>query len=570
MTNFFLIAFIGGFLTIAAPCILAVLPIILGSTVGQQNKLRPLVIVLGLTLSFTGFGVLFTYVTSLFGLSNNTLRTVALLFLGLFGLALIFPQVFEKIVASIQNFFRETFPAKKTSANLKQPKKGLLNAFLIGVSLGLVWVPCAGPILGAILTLAITQSDVTKVILLMLAYSLGAGLPMLAIGYGGNFVISRLKFLKARGELIQKISGVVLLLGVLLIGAGLDTKIATSLAEIFPQFNQLEEKILNTNTTELPAMAPTGTKAPEITGTQAWINSPPLTLAALKGKVVIVDFWTYSCINCLRTLPYLNTWHETYKDDGLVIIGVHTPEFAFEKELPNVQKAVKDLNIQYPVVQDNDYKTWQAYDNHYWPAKYIVDRQGNVRFVHFGEGEYAETEKVIQELLFENTQKPNDVVVKDMTEDVDFTKIATPETYLGYERGELNGNTETIKVDQPQLFTEPTKIETNRFYFVGSWTVGKEFVTLNKAGGKLMMNYQANKINLVAESPAQPVVAKVLLDGQPIPKEKMGKDVRPDGTMMIDKATLYNLVDTDTSYEKHTVTLEFQQSNARVYVFTFG
>lgn len=577
MTAIFLIAFIGGFLTIAAPCILAVLPIIVGSTIGrQQNKFRPFFIVLGLTVSFTAFGVLFQYVTNLFGLSNNTLRNIALIFLALFGLALIFPSVFEKTVFRVQNFFNRFVQQKQTVLpDQEEQKKGLINGFLVGASLGLVWVPCAGPILGAILTLAVTQNDPGKVILLMLAYSLGAGLPMLLIAYGGNFIVARLKFLKEKGIFIQKVSGVLLLLGVIFIALGLDTRFAADLAGLFPDFNNLEQNLVNQSGINGPSTAesftgnllmPGGTKAPEITGTQSWINSPPLTLAGLKGKVVIVDFWTYSCINCIRTLPYMNAWYKTYKDKGLVIIGVHTPEFAFEKELPNVQKAVKDFGIEYPVVQDNNYATWQAYDNHYWPAKYIIDKEGNIRYTHFGEGEYDRTEMVIQELLGEKVGQ----VTKVNAPQENLAQIRTPEIYLGYSRAEYMGNSEQFVNDAYRNFTAPSGFLNDKFYFEGEWKITGEYATADKIPAKLFMNYQANKINFVADKTDKPVTIKIFLDGKPLSSQYRGSDVSADGTVTIDKAALYNLVNTGNDYGRHTVELQVMTPGLKAFTFTFG
>lgn len=594
MLSLFILAFIGGFLTIAAPCILAVLPIILGSTIGQQSRLRPFFIVLGLTVSFTAFGVVFQYVTNLFGLTNNTLRNVALVFLGVFGLALIFPSVFEKVLFHLQNFFNRLVPPRQPVLPETQKKKGLINGFLVGASLGLVWVPCAGPILGAILTLAVTQQDLGKVILLMLAYSLGAGLPMLLIAYGGNFIVTRLKFLKERGILIQKISGVVLMLGVIFIALGFDVKISTQLADLFPSFNQFEQSLVESsgirgeknNSQELPTgnqntvanktdasksaiqklLMPQKTFAPELTGTQEWINSRPLKLADLKGKVVIVDFWTYSCINCIRTLPYINTWHKNYKDKGLVIIGVHTPEFGFEKELSNVQKAVKDFGVEYPVVQDNEYATWRAYDNHYWPAKYIIDKQGYIRYVHFGEGKYDETEMVIQELLGEEVGKLSDVQAPGQ----DLDKIQTPEIYLGYDRAEYYGNMEKYPAGESGLYKFPSEVKNDTYYLDGEWKIESEFLTATKTPAKLSMNYLANKINIVADKTRDPVKAKLYLDGKPLPEKYFGKDVSADGTVTINKAALYNLVDTGNDYARHTLTLEFLNTGVKAFTFTFG
>lgn len=597
MISLLFIAFIGGFLTIAAPCILAVLPIILGSTIGHQNKFRPVAIVLGLTISFTGFGILFTYVTNLFGISSESLRTLALIFLGIFGLALIFPSVFEKIIFNLQQFSKKLLPTKDPSLKpAAEKEKGVLDGFLVGASLGLVWVPCAGPILGAILTLAVTQADLAKTILLMLSYSLGAGIPMLIIAYGGNLVINKLKFLKQRGEQIKKLSGIVLLIGVAFIALGLDVKIQTALYSAFPQFTKFEEKLLQQTSGELGTQPPveqnettqsnTSTqetetiklleptqKAPELTGTQSWINSEPLKLSDLKGKVVIVDFWTYSCINCIRTLPYLNTWYSTYKDDGLVIIGVHTPEFAFEKDINNVKKAAKQYNISYPIVQDNDFKTWRAYNNNYWPAKYIVDKDGYLRYTHFGEGEYDQTEKVIRQLLAEGkapSEMPEEKSASVKADNVDFQKIETRETYVGYEREESQGNKEAIIADKEQTFKEPAQIENDLFYLVGKWIVGADNAKLNAKNGKIIINYKASQANLVMNGGGKTIKAKVLLDGKLIAPGVRGADVAADGTVTIKDAKLYGLVDTKDQYERHTLTLEFLDTGVEAFAFTFG
>lgn len=598
MLSLLFIAFIGGFLTIAAPCILAVLPIILGSTIGHQSKFRPIAIVVGLTLSFTGFGILFTYVTNLFGISSETLRTVALLFLAIFGLALIFPGVFEKVIFELQQFAKKLLPTKDPaikSSGETLKEKGVMDGFLVGASLGLVWVPCAGPILGAILTLAVTQADLEKTVLLMLFYSLGAGIPMLTIAYGGNLVINKLKFLKQRGEQIKKLSGIVLLVGVAFIALGLDVKIQTALYSVFPQFTKFEEKLLQQTSGELgsqksaeqnspaqtnvsseagniPLLEPTQ-KAPELTGNQGWVNSEPLKLSDLKGKVVIIDFWTYSCINCIRTLPYISTWHKTYKDEGLVIIGVHTPEFPFEKDLNNVKKAIKDYGIEYPVVQDNEFKTWLAYDNHYWPAKYIIDKNCFIRYTHFGEGQYEETEKVIRQLLAEgkaSSTMPEEKSASVQADNVDFRKIETRETYIGYEREEAQGNKEAIIADKEQTFKEPAQIETDMFYLVGKWVVGPDSAKLSVKSGKIIINYKASQANLVMNGNGKTIKAKVLLDGKLIAPGIRGADVAADGTVTIKDAKLYSLVDTKDQYERHTLTLEFSDSGVEAFAFTFG
>ncbi len=588
--SFYLIAFIGGLLTILAPCILAVLPILLGTTLGNQNKLRPIMIVLGLIVSFTFFGVAFSYLTDLFGISSNTFRNIALVLLVLFGVGLIFPTTFEKIYYAIQNVFAKLHPNKaSTPSTSDQKKNSLLSAFLIGTSLGLVWAPCAGPILASILILAKTQQDLIQVALLMLSYSLGAGIPMLLIAYGGNWVIKRLKFFKQQGQNIQKGAGVVLIIGVILIATGLDTKIQTALFSLFPKLGMIEEELAknipsesllspsNTNqstNSEIPDLHPKGTKAPELSGLDNWINSEPLTLSQLKGKVVIIDFWTYSCINCQRTLPYLKTWYKTYQDQGLVIIGVHAPEFAFEEDLNNVKKAVTDAGITYPVVQDNKFTTWKIYKNRYWPAKYIIDAEGNLRYTHFGEGKYEETERVIQTLLKEHNQSLS--FEKTTTAGVDetmktmFEKIKTPETYLGFDRNQYQENPTTNQSEQTATFIKPETLTPNHFYLEGDWLVQSEYIEPVK-NSSLTINYTANKVNLVLKPVNnQPGKIKLLLDNKPLTKEQLGTDANEAGEITINEARLYNLVSTKDRSETHNLTIIFKDQNSQAFAFTFG
>ncbi len=317
-------------------------------------------------------------------------------------------------------------------------------------------------------------------------------------------------------------------------------------------------------------------KAPEIRGIDAWINSEPLKLEELKGNVVLVDFWTYTCINCIRTLPYLNMWHEKYSDKGLVIIGVHTPEFEFEKDYNNVVKAVEKYGTKYAVAMDNDYETWNAFNNKYWPRKYLIDINGNIRYDHIGEGSYDETERVIQELLKEMTavfdmeKNVSEEIAKPAeAEDVDFSKIRSPETYFGAARNSNLANGDSYSAGL-QTLTEPDTVERNRLYLVGDWYFYSEFAENQDSGAKIIFKYNAKSVFIVA-SAEKSVIASVLRDGSFLITEA-GEDVvvkNSSSTVNIGEERLYRLVE-DDSYGEHILEIIIQEPGLSVFAFTFG
>ncbi len=313
------------------------------------------------------------------------------------------------------------------------------------------------------------------------------------------------------------------------------------------------------------------TTMPAIGGIAEWINSGPLTPADFKGKVVLVDFWTYSCINCLRELPNVVAWDEKYRADGLLVIGVHTPEFAFEKDASNVRAAVARLGIKFPVAMDNDYVTWNNFGNSYWPAAYLFDAQGRLRLTHFGEGEYAQTEQRIRELLAEAGAAPAQPAAPAPA-NVDFSRIGSPETYIGYNREDSLGSPEPLLQDQPQKYSVPGSPVLNTFYLGGTWQVGSEYATLQGAPGELVMRYSASNANLVMGSP-QPMRAEVQLDGAPVPAGSRGPDLIEDsGRTYVEVGSykMYDLIDAKGVYGAHTLRVLFPATGAQVYVFTFG
>ena len=314
-------------------------------------------------------------------------------------------------------------------------------------------------------------------------------------------------------------------------------------------------------------------QAPDFRGIEHWINTEPLTINDLKGKVVLVDFWTYSCINCIRTLPYITQWDEKYRDDGLVIVGVHTPEFKFEEKTENVQEALTKYNIKYPIAQDNDYGTWRAYENRYWPHKFLIDADGYIRYDHIGEGGYEETEKTIQLLLKErmealgkNEEIDQEITAPGTVTSVDFSKTLTPEIYLGRmtSRGHF-GNDEGLG-DQPRVYTLPKLTQPNTVYIQGSWRANPEYLELIGDEGIIQLTYSAKSVNIVAEAELEKESRiEVNLNGN---KDTSGNDVK-DGSILIKEPRLYNVVQTK-DYETNTIQLHVKGKRFRIYTFTFG
>ncbi|MCA9369256.1 redoxin domain-containing protein, partial [Candidatus Woesebacteria bacterium] len=469
-----LFAFLAGIVTVLSPCILPVLPIILSGATGG-GKQKPLGIVTGFIASFTFFTLFLTTIVQAIGIPADSLRVVSIVILFVFGLSLLLPFMQAMLEQAFSMF------AGKLPSNAQVTSFG--GGVLVGFSLGLLWTPCVGPILASVLSLALTGTVNGAAVFITLAYALGTGLPMLAIMIGGQSLLQRNTWLLRRSVAIQKGFGVVMMATAVAIYFNVDRRFQTYILEVFPNYGtgltkfedtdiikeQLEELQQSGSDQESsligkpsPVMSDDYGLAPELASKGPWINSEPLTLHELRGKVVLVDFWTYSCINCIRTLPYLRDWHAKYADDGLVIIGVHTPEFEFEKDTENVTKAVADFELTYPIVQDNEYATWRAFNNRYWPAKYLIDAKGHIRYFHFGEQGYDETEAKIQELLKEAGLGEEFSTV----DNPEYTTYArTPETYLGYERMAGLVVTQKVEANQKNSFSAPESLSRNSFAF---------------------------------------------------------------------------------------------------------
>ncbi|MBI3559809.1 cytochrome c biogenesis protein DipZ, partial [Candidatus Gottesmanbacteria bacterium] len=502
-------AFLAGVVTILSPCILPVLPIVLSGGI-SGGKRRPLGIVTGFIVSFTFFTLFLTAIVRATGISPDALRSISVVIVIAFGLSLIVPKfqaLFEQFIGKLSSLV-----ASKNTQQDNQ-RQDFVGGLLIGLSLGLVWTPCVGPILASVISLALTGSVTSTAFFITLAYAIGTSIPMLAIVWGGRTLLQKNPWLVQSSGKIQKIFGILMILTALAIATNLDRKFQTYILQTFPQYgvgltkfedNAAVKKQLQNGTKKPVSEVKKGKPmfdvfktdlgaAPEFISGGKWFNSQSLTVASLRGKVVLVDFWTYTCINCIRTLPYLKSWYAKYKDKGLVIIGVHTPEFEFEKNPDNVAKAIKDFGLEYPVMQDNDYATWNAYNNRYWPAKYLIDKDGRIRYTHFGEGNYDETEKKIQELLEEAGSTVQNVSISNPTYQV---QTRTPETYLGYRRMDGLASPERVRVSEVSLYTAPVNLDRNSFALSGQWMIGDEYASPGQ-GASLIYRFDAKAVFLV-------------------------------------------------------------------------
>lgn len=572
-----LFALLAGVATVLSPCILPVLPAILSASASGGRR-RPLGVILGLIISFVFFTLALTTLVQSFGLSANVLRYIAILVIGFFGVVLLIPFLSEKfamLTDSLANF------GTQIQARSRTERSGFVGGLIIGAALGLVWTPCAGPILAAITTLVATQQINLEVVLLTVAYSLGAALPLLIIAYGGQRALSVSSIAK-HAERIRQIFGVLMILTAISLALNWDVAFQQSVLDYLPSIQveknrwvqeQLQKlrgpspftvkpqnNIDNQKTDTLPYIAP----APPLKGITAWINSPPLTWDQLKGKVVLIDFWTYSCINCIRTFPYLRRWYETYKDKNFIIIGVHTPEFEFEKDENNVKKAVQRFHLTYPIAMDNHYDTWQAFYNSYWPAHYLIDQNGIVREVHFGEGNYLETENAIRSLL----HLPLLAKEKQEIASPSYRESMTPETYLGYKRADAYTSDIHIIPNERAHYDYQNVLKPNEVGLKGEWTIDAEYMTSDSDDAQLNLNFQSNRVYLVLGGKS-PLPISVELDGKPLPPSFWTSDMNAQGKITVKDPRKYDIVDLKGESGRHLLTL-YLPKGIQAYAFTFG
>jgi cytochrome c biogenesis protein CcdA/thiol-disulfide isomerase/thioredoxin len=591
-----LFALVAGAGTAITPCVLPVLPALLSASAGGGRR-RPLGIVLGLAVTFTIAIVALAQLVKGVGLASGAARTLAIVVLVGFGLVLLLPGVAERVQAPLSRLARFGPRTRGT---------GFWSGLGVGAALGFVCAPCAGPILAAVTSVSASGGASARVVAIALAYAVGLSAVMLLYGLGGRAVLTRIRR-SARGHVVERGLGVVLLLTGVLMATNLDVRfeealarntslpgflvdptralenshvVQSRLASLRPpsRFAQRQREqasvtpvatrpgvaIPGVKTPSLPRLGP----APEFTNTQRWFNTPggrPLTLAQLRGHVVLVDFWTYTCINCIRTLPFLKGLYATYHRFGLDIVGVETPEFTFEQDAGNVAQAIGDDGLRYPVVQDNRYGTWNAYRNQYWPAEYLIDSHGQVRHTQFGEGSYKEDEAAVRELLYEAGARhlPPPMTA---TAVMPSQGLATPETYLDSERNQ--GFAQVLK---PGTSFYPGVInpQVNEFGLHGTWTVSSESSTPVSSSAYVIGRFQAARVYLVLTSAGNtPRTVRVLLDGKPITSRDAGTDVRPGGMVTVRGQRLYSLVSAPADV---TATIKvLVPPKVSAYDFTFG
>jgi cytochrome c biogenesis protein CcdA/thiol-disulfide isomerase/thioredoxin len=576
----YVLAFIGGVLTIVSPCILPVLPFVFARA-DQPFRRSGLPMLIGMALTFAGVATVAALAGSWVVRANQYGRYIAIAIFGLMGLALLFPSLAEFLS---RPFVR--LGGKVQQEGDSAPSVG--KSLLLGVSTGLLWAPCAGPILGLILTGAAVEGASARSAFLLLAFALGAATSLALALLAGKKVFTSMKRSLGAEEWIRRGLGVAVLLGVVAIASGLDTGLLTRVS--LASTSGIEQRLVDrfrpgsVNASGAGVGAVHGATValgnegamPSLDGAVSWLNSPPLTNTELRGKVVVIDFWTYSCINCLRSIPYVEAWAEKYKSDGLVVIGVHTPEFAFEKDPTNVAKAVEDLKITYPVALDSNYAIWKAFNNQYWPAHYFIDANGVIRYHHFGEGEYDESERVIQELLKEKNANLNvaglvDVKAAGAEAAADLNDVRSPETYVGYARGQNFAGPQDIAADAAEKYSLPQRLNLNQWGLEGKWEVSDEHAALVSAPGSIVFRFHARDLHLVlGPGPdGKPVRFRVLLDGG-APLENHGMDIDENGNGVVRGYRLYQLIRQQGKVQDRTFEIQFLDPGVQAYAFTFG
>jgi cytochrome c biogenesis protein CcdA/thiol-disulfide isomerase/thioredoxin len=581
----FALAYLGGVLTIISPCILPVIPFVLARA--DRPFLRNgLPMLIGMSLAFAVVASLASVAGGWVVSANQYGRLAALVLLAVFGLTLLFPELADRIMR----------PLVSVGARLSQSAEGaaeetLLAPLVLGIATGFLWAPCAGPVLGLILTGAALNGANFGTALLLLAYAAGAATSLaLALVVGGR-VFAVMKKSIGAGDWIRRGLGALVLVAVVAIALGADTGFLTNISiggttaleqslldKLRP--NQKVAKVEPSMTMqakpsdEANAELPVEELMPSLAGAQEWLNSPPLTLEALKGKVVLVDFWTYSCINCLRSIPYVRAWAEKYKDHGLVVIGVHAPEFAFERNVANVKTALGTFKISYPVAIDK-YKIWRSFENEYWPAHYFIDSNGKVRHHHFGEGDYDESERVIQKMLKDagNKDVPGGLVsvsASGAQAAADTNDVKSPETYVGYDRSNHFVSPGGVVEDKSHDYAAG-ELQLNEWSLTGNWTVGPERAQLDNKDGSIVYRFHARDLHRVLGPAAEgsKIRFRVTIDGK-VPGGAHGVDTDADGNGEVTTQRLYQLVRANGAVADHTFEIHFLDPGVQAYAFTFG
>jgi cytochrome c biogenesis protein CcdA/thiol-disulfide isomerase/thioredoxin len=591
-----LLVYLGGVLTIVSPCILPVLPFVFARS-EQKFLTSGLPMLVGMAATFAGIATLAAVGGAWAVRLNQYGRWFALALMAAFALTLLSRRLAEWVTRPFVALGNRLLPAGGETS-----EGSVVPSLLLGAATGLLWAPCAGPVLGLVLTGAALSGPNAHTTLLLFVYAAGAATSLaLAILAGGRVFAAMKKSLGA-GEWIRRALGVAVLVGVATIVLGWDSSVLTRLS--ISGTNRLEQSLISrfqpqTPTTgrnatmvisastasaisalmaaHSPEELPVEGELPSLAGATSWLNSPALSPAMLRGKVVLVDFWTYSCINCLRSLPYVKAWNDKYKNHGLLIIGVHAPEFAFEKDLGNVRHAVAELGVTYPVALDNNYAIWQGFNNQYWPAHYFIDSSGRIRAHHFGEGEYAQSEQTIRRLLtdagYKDLPPAGDAPAPAAGVQAagDEEHVRSPETYVGYERAARFASPGGALPERAQNYQAPATLSLNQWALAGDWTVGAEKAALSRAPGKIVYRFYARDLHLVlgAGANGKPVRFRVQLDGAD-PGANHGADTDASGQGVVKAQRLYQLIRQSGAVGERVFSIEFLDPEVQAYSFTFG
>jgi cytochrome c biogenesis protein CcdA/thiol-disulfide isomerase/thioredoxin len=579
------LAYLGGILTVLSPCILPVLPFVFARS-DQPFRKSGLPLLCGMAATFTLVASLATMGGAWAVRANQFGRVAALILFGVFGLTLLFSSLAERLSRPLVQL------GSKLSGNLDS-SPSLLSSFVLGIGTGLLWTPCAGPILGLILTGAAVSGASPHTTILLLVYAAGAATSLALALLAGGRVFAAMKRSLGADLWIRRILGAAVLAGVAAVAFGVDRGVLTRLSlASTSNFEQRLVALAGPSKSERPPMKVDANPAmmmsaggnsagapdalPDLSGATAWINSPPLTPESLRGKVVVIDFWTYSCINCLRSLPYIQAWYDKYKESGLVVIGVHTPEFPFEKDEANVRKAVRNLGVDYPVAMDNDYRIWRGFNNRFWPAHYFIDATGRIRYHHFGEGNYEESEAWIRSLLEErNHQPPPNSVMKiaaiGSEAASDLQTVQSPETYIGYIRAKDFASPGGFNEDDAQLYRAPARLELNEWALIGRWKDESQIATALSVPAGIVYRFHARDLHLVLGpgSDGKPIRFRVTLDGKP-PGDDHGVDTDANGYGIVTESRLYQLIRQKGGTRDRAFRIEFLTPGVQAFAFTFG
>lgn len=565
----FVLAYLAGLFTIATPCILPVLPFLLARA-DTPFRRGGLPMLLGLAVAFAAAASLAAVAGGWAVAASSHGRDIALVLLALFGLALLFPSIATWLAQ----------PLVSLGADLSQRASARNTAgasLLLGIATGLVWAPCAGPVLGLILTGAALNGPGVETAMLLLTYGLGAATSLAAVLLFGRRLVTAVGGVRW-GEGLRRFSGAAVIAGTAAVWSGLDLGLLTRLSS--GSTTRIEECLLtllrggNAQAAEAQP-APLSGPLRALLGAKQWLNTEPLQAADLQGKVVLVNFWTYSCINCLRALPYVRAWAETYKERGLVVVGVHTPEFAFEKDAGNVRKALVNLGVKHPIALDNDFGIWRAFSNRGWPALYLIGADGQIRHQVLGEGRYEQTEAKIRELL---TETGNVVGTGKATVTATSTQVAADErnlrsgeTYIGYRQSNGFVSPDSLQEDVPALYRPAASLRSGQWSLDGRWTVGGEYATLDSGDGSITHRFHARDLHLVLAPPSadHPVRFRVTIDGA-APGADHGFDIDAEGWGVLTEDRLYQLVRQSSAVRDRLFEITFSEPGVRAYAFTFG